>query len=85
MKKQHTVLCASLVLAFSSTVPCYAAEKISPAIEAPPKSDTAQQAATLKSASVHKKSDCNHNGVDDLDEFWPPDCYGTLTTNGGDQ
>ena len=24
---------------------------------------------------AHKKSDCNHNGIDDLDEFWPPDCY----------
>ena len=23
----------------------------------------------------HKKSDCNKNGIDDLDEFWPPDCY----------
>ena len=24
---------------------------------------------------AHKKSDCNHNGIDDLDEFWPPDCW----------
>ena len=25
-------------------------------------------------------SDCNDNGINDLDEFLPPDCYGQLTT-----
>ena len=25
-------------------------------------------------------SDCNDNGIDDLEEFFPPDCYGQLTS-----
>jgi hypothetical protein len=28
--------------------------------------------------------DCNNNGENDLDEFWPPDCFGQLTTPEGD-
>ena len=28
--------------------------------------------------------DCNNNGIDDRDEFWPPDCIGQLTSEGGD-
>lgn len=28
-------------------------------------------------------SDCNNNGINDLDEFLPPDCYGQLTTGQG--
>lgn len=28
--------------------------------------------------------DCNNNGIDDLDEFFPPDCSGKLTTEGDD-
>jgi hypothetical protein len=24
---------------------------------------------------THKKSDCNNNGIEDLDEFWLPDCW----------
>lgn len=27
-------------------------------------------------------SDCNNNGIDDLDEFFPPKCFGQLTTDG---
>jgi hypothetical protein len=33
--------------------------------------------------SDHKKSDCNKNGIDDLDEFYPPDCWRPLTSSGG--
>lgn len=29
-------------------------------------------------------ADCNNNGIDDLDEFFPPDCSGKLTTEGDD-
>ncbi len=28
----------------------------------------------------HQGEDCNNNGIDDLDEFFPPECYGKLTT-----
>ena len=32
-----------------------------------------------------EKGDCNNNGIDDLDEFLPPPCYGqTLTDATGD-
>jgi hypothetical protein len=28
------------------------------------------------------KSDCNNNGIEDLDEFLLPDCWGKLTAGG---
>jgi hypothetical protein len=32
---------------------------------------------------AHKKSDCNNNGIEDLDEFWLPDCWKAPTGSGG--
>ncbi|MEO8022265.1 hypothetical protein [Polaromonas sp.] len=86
MKTSRTALFASLVLAFAGTaasVSCYAMGETSHAIETPPGSDMPRKFSPSKSAPPREISDCNHNGVDDLDEFFPPDCYGTLTTNGG--
>lgn len=86
MKKQATALFAGVVLAIAgaaTSVSCYAMGETSNAVEAPPRSDMPRKSATPKSAPSREISDCNHNGVDDLDEFFPPDCYGTLTTGGG--
>lgn len=33
----------------------------------------------------HQGEDCNNNGIDDLDEFFPPECYGKLTSDTGHQ
>ena len=86
MKKQATTLFASLVLAFAgaaASASCYAIGETSNAIETPPRSDMSRKSSPSRSAPPREVSDCNHNGVDDLDEFFPPDCYGTLTTGGG--
>ncbi|MBZ0290453.1 MAG: hypothetical protein K8I30_22700 [Anaerolineae bacterium] len=32
---------------------------------------------------AHKKSDCNHNGIEDLDEFWLPDCWKAPSSGSG--
>jgi hypothetical protein len=44
----------------------------------------APQGIVIVLPPAHKISDCNKNGIDDLDEFFPPDCYGKLTSSGGE-
>ena len=86
MKKQATALFAGLALAIAgaaTSVPCYAMGETSHAVEVLPRPHMSRKSATPESAPPHEISDCNHNGVDDLDEFFPPDCYGTLTTGSG--
>lgn len=86
MKKQATALFAGLTLAIAgaaTSISCYAMGETSHAIEVPPRSDMPRKSAATKSAPSLEISDCNNNGVDDLDEFFPPDCYGTLTSGGG--
>lgn len=86
MKKQATALFAGLALTIAGAATsgsCYAMGETSNAVEVPPRSDMSRKSATQKSAPSLEMSDCNHNGVDDLDEFFPPDCYGTLTSSGG--
>lgn len=86
MKKQSTALFASLVLAFAgaaTSASSYAMGETSHAIETPPRSDMPQKSSTSRSAPPREMADCNNNGVDDLDEFFPPDCYGTFTSGGG--
>jgi hypothetical protein len=50
---------------------------------APEESQAGRQPATVFVVEM-MGGDCNNDGVDDLDEFFPPDCYGKkLTTAGG--
>lgn len=86
MKKQATTLFTGLALAFAgaaTSTSCYAMGETSRTVEVPARSDMPRKSSTSRSAPPREVSDCNNNGVDDLDEFFPPDCYGTPTSNGG--
>ncbi len=85
MKTRYAVRLSVAALVLLNTFCVYAANDTLPGTKTPAiATRTARtQTAPIKKAVPPKAvSDCNHNGINDLDEFWPPDCYGKLTSGG---